>query len=85
MSEGTVAGHLAVLYGDQTDPEFVTQDPWVPTLEQLEESHFAALCEGADEAAVAIATEIRRVRGEGFREAAVGELFGSKAGLWRLQ
>ena len=78
----TVAAYLAALYADQTDID--VSERWTPTLEQLHEALVAALMNDQHEGADAIAAEIRRLLGEPVRHTTEGQLFGSKAGIWRL-
>jgi hypothetical protein len=84
MSNETIAGLLANLYGDPSDPTFSAQEPWIATTQQLEEAHLDAVCTGAEDAATAYAVEIRRSRREGPQETALGVLIGNQSGLCRV-
>ena len=80
----TVAGLVANLYGDEADPEFSSEQRWVATVADLEDSLLVALAGANHEVAEVIATEIRRLRGLPLQSTTPGQLYGSKAGLWRL-
>lgn len=80
----TIAGLVANLYGDDSDPEFSAAEPWVATVSELEDSLRVALAGRDHEVANVIATEIRRLRGLPMQPTTPGHLYGSKAGLWRL-
>jgi hypothetical protein len=84
MSNDHAAAWLAALYADPTDPAYQTEEPWTPTVQELEESLLLALEQGDNDMAVVVATELRRLRGEPPRQTTAGQLYGSKAGVWRL-
>lgn len=82
--DNSAAAWLAALYADPSDAGYQAEEPRTPTVEELHAALLFALEADNEDTAVAIATEIRRLAGELLKTTTAGQLFGSKAGIWRL-